>query len=441
MKITFIMPAVGRKKNTPYSRSWIMEPLGLAILSSYTPAHIQRVLYDDRLESIPYDDPTDIVAINVETYTAQRAYQIAAQFRKRKVKIVMGGYHATLLPEEVLQHADSVVIGEGEQVWGQLLEDFKNDTLKQQYSSPGRTDLTGVFADRSLFSGKNYFNLTLIETGRGCRFSCEFCSVNAFYKKTYTSRPVIDVIKEIETTRAKNIFFVDDNIGNDRLRAKELFTALIPLKINWISQISMHLYKDDELLDLMKRSGCRGVLIGFETMEADNLVSMGKNVNTVSDGYDAVVKSFHKHTLAIYGTFVFGYKDTKKTFQAVYTFAMRQKLFYAAFNHLVPFPGTQLYHRLESEGKLRYKAWWTDRRCHFGNVYFNPENMTSTDLEQLCYEYRYKFFHIPMILLRVMNFRVYWKDITSLLIFLGSNIFANRETRRRRMLPFGVFDE
>jgi radical SAM superfamily enzyme YgiQ (UPF0313 family) len=441
MKVTFIMPSVGRKKGVPYSRSWIMEPLGLAVLSALTPPEIERVLYDDRLEKIPYDEPTDLVAINVETYTANRAYQISGEYRKRGVPVVMGGYHPSLVPEEVSDHADAVVCGEGELIWGKVLEDYKAKKLQKIYKAPGRTGLAGLFADRSLFKGKNYFNLTLIETGRGCRFGCEFCSINAFYGQAYSVRPVDDVVKEIRDTGARNVFFVDDNIGSDRDRAKELFSALVPLRINWVSQVSMHICKDHELLDLMKRSGCRGVLIGFETLQPDNLNAMGKGVNRVAGGYDEVVKCFHSHQLAIYGTFVFGYNDTEEAFRKAYEFAKRNRLFYAAFNHLVPFPGTGLYSRLKSQDRLLYSSWWTDRRCRFGNIYFNPENMSPEELERLCYKYRFKFFSLPMMLYRLLNLRLYWRDLTSFLIFVGVNLFANRETESRRMLPFGVFDE
>lgn len=441
MKITFIMPAVGRKHRVPYPRSWVMEPLGLALLSAVTPPDIQRVLYDDRLEKIPWDEPTDLVALNVETYTANRAYQIAAKFRRRGVAVVMGGYHPTLAPDDAAKHADAIVCGAGESVWNDLLRDFKNGHLKKLYRAPATTYLKGLFADRSLFKDKNYFNLTLIETGRGCRFSCEFCSITSFYQHTYTVRPVADVITEITTTRSKNIFFVDDNIANDRDRAFELFSALIPLKIRWISQVSMHICNDNELLALMKRSGCCGVLIGFESLQKKNLNAMGKNVNKVAGNFDSVVAKFHQHHLAIYGTFVFGYDDTEDSFREAYSFALRNRLYYAAFNHLVPFPGTALYNRLKKDNMLRYDSWWTNPQCRFGNVYFNPQNMMPDELENLCYKYRLKFFRLPAIIYRLMNIRLYFHDFITLLIFLSANLFANRETKNRRMLPFGVDNE
>jgi radical SAM superfamily enzyme YgiQ (UPF0313 family) len=441
MKVTFIMPAIGRKKGMPYSRSWQMEPLGLAVLAARTPPEIERVFFDDRLEAIPFDESTDLVAMSVETYTANRAYQIAGKFRARNIPVVMGGYHPSLLPDEVAAHADAVVVGEGEQVWPELLQDMVQGRLKKKYVATSQSNLRGIFPDRSLFKGKNYFDLTLIETGRGCRFGCEFCSINAFYHRAYAARPVEDVVAEITATGARKIFFVDDNIANDPLRARELFSALIPLHIRWISQVSMHIYKDNMLLDLMRQSGCRGVLIGFETMQPQNLQSMGKEVNTVVGGYDAVVRAFHHHHLAIYGTFVFGYNDSRQSFAQAYSFAMRNSLFYTAFNHLVPFPGTQLYSRLKAQGLLRYPAWWTDPECRFGNIYFNPQTMTPQELEHLCYQYRFRFFGLPALLRRLFSSLLYWRSGFTVLIFLAVNLFANRETRSRRMLPFGVSDD
>ena len=437
MKITFIMPAVGKKKSESYVRSWIMEPLGLAILSSLTPPEIEKKFFDDRLEEIPYDESTDLVAINAETYTAKRAYQIAAKYKQRNVPVVMGGYHPTLMPEEAAEHVDAIVIGEAEQIWEILLNDFKNKQLKKFYKSSTKTSLNNIFPDRSLFKDKKYFPVTLIETGRGCKFNCEFCSINAFYKRTYSTRPIDNIIDEIKRTRAKRIFFVDDNIVNDRNFAFELFKRLIPLKINWISQASMHIHNDDQLLALMKKSGCRGVLIGFESLNKENLEVMGKHVNNVQNGYEKVVAQFHKHKMAIYGTFIFGYNDTPDSFKKAYDFALKNKLFYAAFNHLVPFPGTSLYEKLKREGKLLFNKWWLDSGCYFGNIYFKPKNLTPEKLEQLCYKYRYKFFSLASIIKRSFNFRVYWQDIIFLFIYFANNLFANRETDSRHFLPFG----
>jgi radical SAM superfamily enzyme YgiQ (UPF0313 family) len=238
MKVTFIQPSIGRKKPGEYLKTWQMEPLVIAVLSSLTPAHIERAFFDDRIEEIDYDDPTDLAAISVETYTAKRAYQISAEYRRRGVKVVVGGFHPTLAPDDAKQHADSVVIGEAEGVWQQVLDDAREGRLKESYQAKARPALNGSLPDRSIYKGKRYLSLALVESGRGCRFNCNFCSISAFYNMTYRPRPISEVVKEIQSIRAKTVFLIDDNIAADIDRAKELFRAFIPLGIRWISQIS-----------------------------------------------------------------------------------------------------------------------------------------------------------------------------------------------------------
>lgn len=239
MRVTFILPAVGKKKGRPYISSWKMEPLTIAVLAGITPQDIEIKFYDDRLESIPYDEPTDLVALSVETYTAKKAYQIAQRFRRRGVKVVMGGYHPTLVPFEAAEHADSVVIGEAEGLWERLLSDFQNNHLRKFYWQKKRPSLAGIRPRREIYKDKKYLPLTLVETGRGCSMRCNFCCINVFYKYTYNFRPVEDIVEEIVNTGKKNFFFVDDNITHNPARAKKLFLALIPLKIRWISQASL----------------------------------------------------------------------------------------------------------------------------------------------------------------------------------------------------------
>ena len=173
-KITFIMPCVGKRTDESYPRSWLMEPLAIAQLAALTPASWQKVLYDDRLEPIPYDEPTDLAAISVETYTARRAYQISEQFQKRGVPVVMGGFHPTLAPEDAARHADAILMGEAEGIWPGLLDDFAQGQMRPRYAAARRPDLAGIFPDRTIFAGKRYMNLALVETGRGCRLGCDF---------------------------------------------------------------------------------------------------------------------------------------------------------------------------------------------------------------------------------------------------------------------------
>src|SRR6516162_2757481 len=173
MRLTLIYPSVGRKENKPYVRAWQMQPLSMALLASLTPSDIEVRFYDDRMEDIPFDEPTDLVAISVETFTALRAYKIARQFRARGVPVVMGGYHATLLPDEVQTEADAVVVGDAEPVWDQLLDDARRRRLQRVYDGRGRRVLHGIRPRRDVFAGKAYQNITLVEFARGCNFKCD----------------------------------------------------------------------------------------------------------------------------------------------------------------------------------------------------------------------------------------------------------------------------
>src|SRR5688572_22506453 len=205
-----------------------MECLPAATLAGLTPKDVEVKFYDDRMERIPFDEPTDLVAISVETYTARRAYQIASEYRRRGIPVVMGGFHATLCTAEVQRFADAVVVGEAEAVWGTLIADFRAGRLQPLYKGDGRPRLSGGHPDRSIFEGKRYLPIGLIEAGRGCHFKCDFCAIQAYFGSTQKRRPIADIIaevREVKKTR-KLIFFVDDNITSNMDEAKAFFRAL-----------------------------------------------------------------------------------------------------------------------------------------------------------------------------------------------------------------------
>src|SRR6478672_7860575 len=213
MRLTLIYPSVGRKENRPYVRAWQMQPLSMALLASLMPPEVEVRFYDDRMESIPFDEPTDLVALSVETFTALRSYRIARRFRARGVPVVMGGYHVTLLPEEAQQEADAIVIGDAEPVWRQLLDDARRRRLQPVYDGRGRRSLAGVRPRRALFAGKRYQNVTLVEFARGCNFRCDFCSITAFHGASQNHRPADEVAAEMAATGSRRFFIVDDNIA------------------------------------------------------------------------------------------------------------------------------------------------------------------------------------------------------------------------------------
>ncbi|MCP5107529.1 MAG: B12-binding domain-containing radical SAM protein [bacterium] len=439
MKITFILPCVGKKPNEPYVKTWLMEPLAIAVLSSLTPPAIERVFYDDRLEKIPYDEPTDLVAINAESYSAKRAYQVAAKFRERGVPVVMGGFHPTLVPDEVETHADAVVVGAAEPLWQSVLEDFKKGDMKRRYVSGNGNSFVKTLPDRSIYRGKKYTKVTLIETGRGCPFHCEFCSIAQFFGRQYYARPIEDVVREIKSLKAKYIFFIDDNLVVDREHTKKLLKALIPLKIFWVGQISLSLSTDPEILELMKEAGCNGVLIGFESLNRSNLEAMGKNINTAVRDFNAAMKVIKKYGMAIYATFMFGYdEDTEEAFEDTLKFALRQNFFFTAFNHLVPFPGTPLHHRLEKENRLLYDKWWLSDEYRFGEIAFKPKHMSAQQLSQTCLKYRNKFYSFSSILKRGLDFSANCKSFFMAGAYFMQNVISRGDVARRQGLPMGV---
>ena len=288
-RLTIIHPAIGHRRGERYIRSWQMEPLPAAAIAGLTPKDIELRFHDDRMELIPYDEPTDAVALSVETYTARRAYQIASEYRRRGVPVMMGGFHPTLLPAEAERFAEAIVIGEAEGIWPQVIDDLRHGTLRKRYQAEHQASLEQIRLDRSIYGNKRYLPLGLVETGRGCRFPCEFCAIQSFFHRTHRSRPVDAVIAELRSLqdRSKLFFFVDDNFAGDIDRCKELLGAMQGLKIRWVTQMSINAAHDEELLALLARSGCKGVLIGFESLDQENLKAMGKGFNRMRGGYQS----------------------------------------------------------------------------------------------------------------------------------------------------------
>jgi radical SAM superfamily enzyme YgiQ (UPF0313 family) len=401
MRLTLIHPCIGRRRGQDYIRTWQMEPLPPAVLAGLTPSEVDVRFYDDRMEAIPFDQSTDLVAISVETYTARRAYEIASEYRRRGVPVVMGGFHAALAQDEVARYAEAVVLGEAEEVWENLLDDFRHGTLKKFYKGEGRPSLKGLRPRRSIYHGKRYLPISLVEAGRGCHFRCDFCAVQTYFGATQTRRPMDDILEEIRALKAgtRLFFFVDDNITSNLAEAKEFFRALIPLKIRWVSQASINAAFDEEFLELLEQSGCQCVLVGFESMNPENLKDMNKSFNLMGGGFEKALANLRRHNIRLYGTFVFGYDhDTEASFTENVAFARRHGFYIAAFNHLTPFPGTPLYQRLQQQGRLLYDRWWLDRSYRYNRIPFQPRHLEPARLQQLCVEARRSFYGWPSML-------------------------------------------
>jgi radical SAM superfamily enzyme YgiQ (UPF0313 family) len=414
-----------------------MEPLAPALLAGLTPRDVDVKFYDDRMESIPYGEPTDLVAISIETYTARRAYEIATEYRRRGVPVVMGGFHATLVPDEVAEYAESVVIGEAEGLWPQVIEDARANRLQPIYRTPKRPSLAGAIADRSIFLGKRYLPLGLVEAGRGCHFACEFCAIQSYFSSTQTRRPADEVCDEVQRMKKPLYFFVDDNITSNLDEAKELYRRLIPQKIRWVSQASINVAHDEELLKLLKASGCQGLLIGFESLNPANLKRMHKSFNTMKGGYEVALENLRRHGMRLYVTFILGYDgDSYESLHEVVQFAERHKFYIVAFNHLTPFPGTPLYDRLKNEGRLLFDKWWLDPSYRYGMVPYTPAGMTADEVKEGCISARKEFYRLGSIWRRAMD------GVNAGSPYMASKFFMinwliRREVTERRDYPLG----
>ncbi len=437
MRLTLIHPCIGRRVGERYIRTWQMEPLAPAVLAGLTPRDVEVKFYDDRMEAIPYDERTDLVAISIETYTARRAYEIATEYRKRGVPVVMGGFHATLVPDEVAEYADAVVIGEAEGLWPQVIDDARSGRLQPVYRAPQRPSLAGAIADRGIFIGKRYLPLGLVEAGRGCHFACEFCAIQSYFASTQTRRPAEEVVDEVRRMKKPLYFFVDDNITSNLDQAKELYRQLIPLKIRWVSQASINVAHDEELLKLLKASGCQGLLIGFESLNPENLRKMHKSFNTMKGGYEVALENLRRHGMRLYVTFIVGYDgDSQQSLREVVAFAERHRFYIVAFNHLTPFPGTPLYDRLQKDGRLLFDKWWLDPAYRYGMVPYTPAGMTADEVKEGCISARSEFYRLGSIWRRSID-RVNAGSLYMGAKFFMINWLIRREVTERRDYPLG----
>jgi radical SAM superfamily enzyme YgiQ (UPF0313 family) len=433
MRITFIRPNLRDARSSD-----AMEPLSFAILKGLTPPDVETKLYDQRLESIPYDEPTDLAALTVETYTARQSYRIAEQYRRRGVKVVMGGYHPTLAPEEALRFADSIVRGDAEGVWGRVVADARAGRLGPTYGSDGFPSIERSRPDRTIFEGKSYLPIGLVQYGRGCRYNCEFCSIRAFYGANLRQRPVPAVVEEIERLGRKHVFFADDNIFVDVPRAKELFRALTPLRILWSCQASIDIAHDRELVDVMARSGCTSVLIGFESLNEENLRQMRKRWNLMFGDYSTSIEILRDAGLMICGTFVFGYDhDTVDSFDAAVEFSIRHKFCLANFNPLTPTPGAPLYDRLRRENRLIHDRWWLEPGYRYGEATFHPRGMTADELTEGCYRARRAFNTFGSIAGRLIDLRANLRSPRRAFIYAVSNLVSRKEIQAKQGVALG----
>ncbi|MEA5113070.1 MAG: radical SAM protein [Geobacteraceae bacterium] len=357
--------------------------LGLLKLASLTPPDWEVAIVDEKVETLNISRDADLVGITAMTPVAKRAYSIADSFRSRGIPVVMGGMHVSKLPEEALQHCDSVVAGEAEDLWDVLLADLERGQMKPIYRHEcGYPCLDRrPLPDWDLYRDKGYLPVHFIETTRGCPFNCEFCSVTSSFGGKFRNRPVDDVEEEIRAmkpfpgrfTWQNLVFFNDDNIISSRSHARELLTRMIPYRLDWLGQTSVDMAQDDEMLALCRKSGCMGLLVGFESLSAETLKSVNKGVNKPRQYLD-VVKRMHDHGIGVKGSFIFGFDtDDEGVFERTVEFAQKAKIDVVYYSILTPYPGTALYRQMAAEGRIIDHDW---NHYNTHNVVFRPKHMT-----------------------------------------------------------------
>ena len=357
--------------------------LGLLKVAALTPPGWQVTIQDEKVERLDLDQGADLVGITAMTTTAPRAYQIADYFRRRGVKVVLGGMHPSALPDEALVHCDSVVVGEAEALWPRLLQDFERQSLQPTYRHengfPSLENLPRPNWD--LYRGTRYLPVHFVETTRGCPLDCEFCAVTTAFGGRYRNRSVEEVLGELRSLRPfegrfilKNfVFFVDDNIISNRAYARELLPRLADFKLKWVSHASMNIAKDAEILQLCQRSGCVGLFIGFESLSDDNLRAIGKRINRPSEYLEAV-RRIHDQGIGIDASFVFGLdSDDEGVFDRTLEFVARARFEIAYYSILTPYPGTRLHERLTQEGRILSRDWSLYDTSH---VVYRPRTLT-----------------------------------------------------------------
>ncbi|MCL4472685.1 MAG: B12-binding domain-containing radical SAM protein [Actinobacteria bacterium] len=357
-----------------------MSQLTLPLMGALTPEGHEVTAVDENVEPIDFDVEADLIAITALTPTAPRAYEIADEFRRRGRTVVLGGVHPSLMAEEAATHADSVVIGEAEESWPQLLADHRNGGMKTTYSADAKPDLAGLpIPRRDLMKQDAYLNIPKVETSRGCPFRCSFCSTTIFYGPRMRFRPVEEVIAEVKAAEHRFVFFTDNNITANKSYAKRLFKALAPLGVYWLSQGSIDMADDAELMELAQASGCAGMLVGFESLSEENIAEMGKNASNRVAEYEDKIRIFHKHKIGLIGCFVFGFDgDDQSVFKKTVKFINRNNIDCPQLTVLTPYPGTSLRAELLSQDRIIHSRW---EKYDVGNVAFIPKKMTPEELQ------------------------------------------------------------
>jgi radical SAM superfamily enzyme YgiQ (UPF0313 family) len=430
MRLLLIQPTTKYPDRKPLRSKtrWLLG-LTLPYLAALTPKGVQVELADDRLMPLPYDRHYDLVGITATCATAPRAYEIAQEFRQRRVPVVMGGFHTALHPEEALAHCDAIVAGEAESVWPQVVEDAARRRLQPRYQAQEFHDLAGLPRPRLELVDFRRYRVKIIptQTSRGCPYSCAFCEVPIVYGHTYRRRPLGEVIDEISAnvrlTGLCTIYFIDDNLTGHRDYARELFKALIPLKIRWSCLWTINTSRDEDLLDLAKKSGCYHVNIGIENVCQESIFSIDKRQNPVQE-YELLLQRLRQRGIFYSLNFMFGLDgDTPQLFGETLAFLERVKAPMAFFNVATPRQGTPMWKQMHQEGRIHNP----EAERYLGMICnFVPKHMSPEECEDGVWRCFRKFYSFGSIFRRLL-----WPPTSYIFQGLPSNLFFHWSAARK----------
>lgn len=403
--------------------------LNMAVIAALATPYFNEIkIIEEVFEPLDLDETADLVGITMMTCQAERGYYLADHFRKRGIRTICGGSHATFMTNECSKHFDAVVVNEAESVWDDLMADFQTDSLKPVYRSDKLIDLKDLPIPRKELFMKNGAHLDVIQAGRGCPLGCEFCMVTQMYGKKFRTRPVEHIVEEIKRFKSKRLFFVDDNIFLSKSYAYELCEALIPLNVRWAGQGSLELIcRDDELLRLAARSGCVSLFVGIESVEQETLNAHHKQFNKVQN-FRENLRKMNRAGILVVGSFIFGFEqDTPESFDKVLDFAIENNIYMVNCGILTPFPGSVTYDKAVQQEKIVDFRW---AQYTGTNLVWQHPAMSKVELEARYDLFRRKFYSWSSIARR------FWANRSHPFYYLGMNLHLRRlyQTKSQRTM-------
>ena len=431
-KLLLIQPSPYEKEGKVIKKKKLyFTGLALPLLAALTPDDWETELIYEVIEDVPFDTDADLIGVSTMGHGVIRSIDIAKEYRKRGKTVILGGYMASIMPEEAVKYCDSLIIGDAELVWQQMLSDFENGNLKKTYEKPLEGNWYSTPSPRfDLLEGKNLGDFLPVQAGRGCPNSCSFCSVSCLYSGRYVKRPLPEVIRDIEQIKSlgyKKILLLDDNIFSDRKYLDSLLDTLIKLDISWMSQCEITIGKDDELLEKLQKSGCTTLSFGLESISRESLISMDKGWAVPAE-YDFLIQNIRNHGIDVSTEMVVGGEgDTLESIRMTKDFIERNKISVPRFYILTPFPGTRFFDQIKEEGRLVNN----DIYSYDGtSAVYRPKNMTPDELTQAYWELYSELFTIKSIIKRNIFRKEMLKTPARCIFNMGVNLYYRDQIKR-----------